>query len=103
MTKAQTSRKKVLKTIDRKRSPRLSREEIAEAMKSVATARNRIHVIAYEGKWGVLRAGSKRMSKVKMDKRRAIAYARRLAKKKAGTSIVIHKEDGSPEKYLQTD
>ena len=102
MEKAQTCRKSVVKKRGSKRAPRLSREEIAETMKAVVAARNRIHVIAYKGRWGVLRAGAKRMSKVHLDKQRAINHAKRLARRKKATKILNHDKDGKPQEYIQS-
>ena len=80
---------------------RWTKEEIAEAMRSVVLSRKRIHVIAYGDGWGVLRESSKRLNKIHRDKRSAVAHAKRLAKKNIDALVIIHMEDGSLDRYFR--
>ncbi len=75
-------------------------ESIAEAMRSFKASKKRLHVISYGNRWGILREGAKRASKICVDKPSAVYFARRLAQKERGASIIIHKRDGSPEEYI---
>lgn len=76
------------------------RERIAEAMRTFKASKKRLHVISYGNRWGILREGAKRASKICIDKSSAVFFARRLAQKETGASIIIHKRDGSPEEYI---
>jgi hypothetical protein len=82
---------------------RWKKKEIAEAIRSVVLSRKRIHVIAYGGGWGVLRESSKRLNKIHNDKSSAVAHAKRLAKKDIDALVIIHKEDGSLDRYVHAD
>lgn len=82
---------------------RWTKEEIAKAMRAVVLSRKRIHVIAYGDGWGVMRENSKRLNKIHRDKRAAVAHAEQLAKKDIDALVIIHKEDGSLERYIHAD
>jgi len=104
MGKAEPSKKTVSKKNGLKGSMvSWPREEIAETMKSVIASRKGIHVIAYGENWGVLREGAKRLSKIHSNKQTAVAYAKRLAQKDADAEVIIHKKDGSPQEYFQSN
>lgn len=76
------------------------RKKIAEDMSSFAPSKKRIHIISYGDRWGILREGAKRLSKICSDKTTAVVYAKRIAQKETGSSVIIHKRDGSPERYI---
>ena len=83
---------------------KLSKEEIAQALSVViASKRDRdiIHVISRGDGWGVLREGSRRPHKIHLEKQSAVAHARQLAQRSPNSEVIVHKKDGSPERYIE--
>ena len=82
--------------LDKKR--KLSKGEIGESMKSVASSKTRIHVISQEKSWAVKRESSSRASRVFPSKHLATEYARQLDK---NSDVIIHKKDGKIQKWYK--
>ncbi len=61
------------------------------------TTPKRTHVVKRDSGWAVKKEGTKRASKVHKTKDEAIKDARR--QKKSGSDVVIHKKDGSIQKW----
>lgn len=100
MDKRKSVRKSVIKKKkDSKESSKLTAKQIEKFKNSIVNSRNRIHVIAESGKWGVLREGAKRLSKIHKDRMKAIAYAKKMASKHYFITY-IHREDGSIEETI---
>jgi len=97
MGKASTNKEAVLK---KGRSEQLIQEKIAEAMQNFKTSRKRIHIISYGDRWGILREGARRLTRIFNDKTTAVSYAKKLAQKDTEASVIIHKRDGNPEESL---
>jgi hypothetical protein len=57
----------------------------------------RVHVISRKHSWAVKKEGLSRASKVYRTKETAVVGARRL--KKAGHDVIVHKRDGSIERW----
>lgn len=75
------------------------KQAIARAMSSARSKQDRIHVIVHgKEKWAVLPEGAKRSYKIYGDQSEAVSDAKKLARKKNASSVVIHGQDGAPVK-----
>lgn len=75
---------------------------IARAMKSVISAsRGQVHVISHPRGWAVVQEGANRSYKVCDDKTSAVADAKKLARKKNESSIIVHDITGMPTNVLK--
>jgi hypothetical protein len=103
MGKTQSNTKTVRKKNEAKK---WNREKFLESLVAVVESRKGkdiYHIISRGDSWGVLREGCKRMYKIHSDKQSAIAHARRLAQKSSKWEVVVHREDGSPDRYIYAD
>ena len=97
MSKASTNKKVVSR---KRRSEQSIQEKIAEAMQNFKASRKRIHIISYGNRWGILREGARRLTRIFSDKTTAVSYAKKLAQRDTGSSVIIHKKNGNPEESL---
>lgn len=58
-----------------------------------------IHLITRGKRWAVVISG-RRASKINLSKKQALYFAKKLAKKKSITAIVIHNKTGMVEKFI---
>ncbi len=70
------------------------------AKKSTTSKITRIHVISRKGGWAVKKEGSSRASKIYTTKNAAVKGARKTSK---GHDVVVHKKDGSIEKWYRAE
>jgi hypothetical protein len=91
----------------KKETRKWDRESLTRTLMGVLEAKKGkdiYHVISYDGdRWGVFREGCKRVHKIHDNKRLAVAHAKQLARRSLKWSVVIHKEDATPEKYIHSD
>ena len=59
----------------------------------------RTHVISRNGSWAVKKEGATRATRVYAQKRSAVTSAVRIAQR--GTEVVVHKRDGSVDKWIR--
>ena len=69
------------------------------AKKSVSSKNKRIHVISRNGGWAVKKEGNARASKIYRTKDAAVKGA---AKSSKGHDVIVHKKDGSIEKWQRS-
>ena len=69
-------------------------------MAKKASTSKRAHVIKRESGWAVKKQGAQKASKVYTTKEAAVKGAQKL--KKEGHDVVIHKKDGSIEKWQKS-
>lgn len=81
------------------RSASSKRLKIQSAIHKASSSKNRIHVVSHKDGWAVKREGSSKASGVYGGKDVAISKARSLAKKGAAIDVVIHKKDGTIQKW----
>ena len=65
------------------------------------SASERVHVVKRDSGWAVKKEGSKKASKIHDTKEEAIKDARKS--KKSGSDVVIHKKDGSIQKWEKSN
>jgi hypothetical protein len=70
------------------------------AKKSTIGKNTRIHVISRKGGWAVKKEGSSRATKIYSTKDAAVKGARKSSK---GHDVVVHKKDGSIEKWYRAE
>jgi uncharacterized protein YdaT len=64
---------------------------------------NRVHVISRENSWAVKVEGAKRASRIYPNKIDAIVRAKELRDSKKLYAVVVHKKDGTVEKWLKAE
>ena len=69
------------------------------AKKSTSSKNGRIHVISRKDGWAVKKEGNTRASKIYSTKDAAVKGAKRSSK---GQDVVVHKKDGSIEKWQRS-
>jgi hypothetical protein len=67
--------------------------------KKSASSNSRIHVISRKGGWAVKKEGNTKASKIYSTKNAAVKGASKVSK---GRDVVIHKKDGSIEKWKKS-
>ena len=96
-------RKSITNSTDsEKKSSKLTssdRLKIQSAIQKASSSKNRIHVISHKDGWAVKREGSAKASGVYDGKDVAINKARSLARRGAAIDVVIHKKDGTIQKW----
>lgn len=75
--------------------------QIKGALKKVASSGQRVHVISHKNGWAIKREGTNRATKIVHRKKAAVSTAKSIAHKKPATDIVIHKKDGTIEKWVK--
>jgi hypothetical protein len=68
--------------------------------KKSTSSNNRIHVISRNGGWAVKKEGSSRATRIYGTKNAAVKGARKSSK---GHDVVVHKEDGTIEKWYRAE
>jgi uncharacterized protein DUF2188 len=68
--------------------------------KKTTRSNKRIHVISRDGGWAVKKEGSSRASKIYSTKDAAVRGAKKTSK---GQDVVVHKKDGSIEKWYRAE
>ena len=79
-----------------------SKKALRERIKSVSTRKDKVHVLTHDKGWAVKKEGSSRATIISPTKSDAIHKARSIAKKGRGKDIIIHKKDGSIEKWVRS-
>jgi hypothetical protein len=69
------------------------------AKKATSSKGKKVHVISRNGGWAVKREGTARASKIYRTKAAAVSGAQKSSK---GRDVVIHKKDGSIEKWQKS-
>jgi hypothetical protein len=69
------------------------------AKKSTSSKDGRIHVISRSGGWAVKKEGNTRASKIYSTKDAAVKGARKSSQ---GRDVIVHKKDGSIEKWQKS-
>lgn len=70
------------------------------AKKKSSTKKSRVHVISRDKGWAVKKEGASRATKIYKEKKTAVKKAVKSAKKKGG-DVVVHKRDGSIQKWIK--
>lgn len=70
------------------------------AKKKTTSSPKRAHILKRESGWAVKKQGAKRATKIYKTKKSAEKGAQKL--KKSGHDIVVHKKDGSIEKWQKS-
>jgi hypothetical protein len=65
--------------------------------KQVAKSRKRVHIISRDKGWAIKKEGLSRASQIRGNKEAAIKGAKKL--KRRGFDIVVHRKDGSIERW----
>lgn len=68
----------------------------AELRKRRAEGKNNIHIIPFQGRWSVFRAGAGRARKIFPVKDEAIAFGREVAKR-LRSNLIVHTKDAGVE------
>jgi Uncharacterized protein conserved in bacteria (DUF2188) len=78
---------------------RISWEAVQEQMKSLQSKGRPVHVISHQNGWAVTKEGACKATHVFTQKIDAVRRAQGLVKAGAGAYLIVHKTDGSIEKW----
>ena len=78
-------------------------EKIKELIRSVNSNGKWVHVISHQGRWAVVREGTRRADRIFTSKVDAINRARSFVEAGKATDVIVHKKDGTIESWEQMD